>query len=59
MVVICIGFGGSCFGKDLLGLIYLCEVYHLQGEANYWKQVLFDNIFMNIYNFANDVRRCC
>jgi UDPglucose 6-dehydrogenase len=35
-----VGFGGSCFGKDLLGLIYLCESFHLTEAAEYWRQVL-------------------
>eukprot|EP01130_Rhizamoeba_saxonica_P015539 TRINITY_DN7005_c0_g1_i1.p1 TRINITY_DN7005_c0_g1~~TRINITY_DN7005_c0_g1_i1.p1 ORF type:complete len:490 (-),score=128.41 TRINITY_DN7005_c0_g1_i1:30-1457(-) len=37
------GFGGSCFGKDLRGLIYLCETYHLNEIADYWRQVLLMN----------------
>ena len=35
-----IGFGGSCFKKDLLSLIYLCEFYQLSGPAAYWQGVL-------------------
>merc|ERR1711907_14110 len=35
-----IGFGGSCFGKDLLGLIYLCRAFELHEVAEYWSQVL-------------------
>lgn len=35
-----IGFGGSCFGKDLLGLIYLCRSFELHEVADYWTQVL-------------------
>jgi UDPglucose 6-dehydrogenase len=38
-----VGFGGSCFAKDLLGLIYLCETYQLGEVANYWRQVLVMN----------------
>jgi UDPglucose 6-dehydrogenase len=34
-----VGFGGSCFGKDMLGLIYLCESFNLQEVADYWRQV--------------------
>jgi UDPglucose 6-dehydrogenase len=49
-----VGFGGSCFGKDLLGLIYLCEVYHLQEEANYWKQVLLMNNHQK-FRFAKNI----
>ena len=34
-----VGFGGSCFGKDLQGLVYLCESYNLKEVAEYWRQV--------------------
>ena len=34
------GFGGSCFQKDILNLIYLCEFYNLNEVANYWQGVL-------------------
>tara|TARA_B100000886_G_scaffold95631_2_gene63398 strand:+ start:13985 stop:15409 length:1425 start_codon:yes stop_codon:yes gene_type:complete len=34
------GFGGSCFQKDILNLIYLCEFYKLENVANYWQSVL-------------------
>lgn len=40
-----IGFGGSCFSKDLRGLIYLCECYSLGVIADYWRQVLRINEF--------------
>jgi len=35
-----VGFGGSCFGKDLAGLVYLCESCGLPEVAEYWRQVL-------------------
>ena len=35
-----IGFGGSCFQKDLLNLVYMCECLNLPHVANYWQQVL-------------------
>jgi len=38
-----VGFGGSCFAKDLQGLIYLCESMQLHPVAEYWKQVLIIN----------------
>jgi len=38
-----VGFGGSCFRKDLLSLVYLCESYGLQTVADYWKQVVCIN----------------
>ena len=34
------GFGGSCFQKDILNLVYLCGHYGLQEVANYWQQVV-------------------
>ncbi len=38
------GFGGSCFKKDLLSLIYLCRSYGLDVEAEYWEMVLKINV---------------
>ena len=38
-----IGFGGSCFKKDILNLVYLCESYGLQEPADYWRQVVAMN----------------
>jgi len=35
-----VGFGGSCFKKDLLSLVYLCEFYGLTEPAAYWQSVL-------------------
>ena len=37
------GFGGSCFQKDLLNIVYLCRYYGLEEPANYWEQVIFLN----------------
>ena len=37
------GFGGSCFKKDILNLVYLCRYYGLNEVANYWEQVMFMN----------------
>ena len=34
------GFGGSCFQKDILNLVYLCEHYGLKEEAAYWQSVI-------------------
>ena len=34
------GFGGSCFQKDILNLVYLCNFYKLEEVANYWQSVL-------------------
>jgi len=35
-----IGFGGSCFKKDILNLVYLCEHYGLPEVATYWESVV-------------------
>jgi UDPglucose 6-dehydrogenase len=35
-----VGFGGSCFQKDILNLVYLCEHFGLQEVAAYWDQVI-------------------
>ena len=34
------GFGGSCFQKDILNLVYLCRYYGLEDVASYWDQVV-------------------
>jgi len=38
-----VGFGGSCFQKDILNLVYLCESYGLDECAQYWNQVIAMN----------------
>lgn len=38
-----IGFGGSCFQKDILNLVYLCEHFGLPEVAAYWEQVVTMN----------------
>lgn len=38
-----IGFGGSCFQKDILNLVYLCETYGLKECADYWNHVIIMN----------------
>ena len=35
-----VGFGGSCFQKDILNLVYLCQTYGLDEVAAYWLQVI-------------------
>lgn len=35
-----VGFGGSCFQKDILNLVYICECLNLPEVANYWQQVI-------------------
>jgi UDPglucose 6-dehydrogenase len=38
-----VGFGGSCFQKDILNLVYLSESLHLPEVAEYWRQVVAMN----------------
>jgi UDPglucose 6-dehydrogenase len=38
-----VGFGGSCFQKDILNLVYLCEHYGLREPAEYWRHVITIN----------------
>ena len=34
------GFGGSCFKKDILNLVYIYDYYGLHNEAKYWEKVV-------------------
>ncbi len=47
-----VGFGGSCFKKDILNLVYLCDHYGLGEVARYWEQV----VLMNEYQEDRFVR---
>ncbi len=38
-----VGFGGSCFKKDILNLVYICKSYGLDEVADYWHQVYHIN----------------
>ncbi|KAL8277983.1 hypothetical protein RQP46_009615 [Phenoliferia psychrophenolica] len=38
-----VGFGGSCFQKDILNLVYLSESLHLPEVADYWRQITIMN----------------
>ena len=35
-----VGFGGSCFKKDILNLVYLCETFGLNEVAAYWESIV-------------------
>lgn len=48
-----VGFGGSCFQKDILNLVYLSESLHLPEVALYWKQV----VDMNEYQKTRFTKR--
>jgi UDPglucose 6-dehydrogenase len=58
-----VGFGGSCFKKDILNLVYICRSYQLHEVADYWEQVIRINdhqterfakqIIKSLYNTVN------
>ena len=48
-----VGFGGSCFRKDILSLVYLAESLHLSEAADYWKSV----VTMNEYQKCRFTKR--
>ena len=57
-----VGFGGSCFQKDILNLVYLCKYYGLDEVAEYWYQVVKINDYQKerfaqkiIDNFGGDL----
>lgn len=55
-----VGFGGSCFQKDILNLVYIAKTYGLNEVADYWEQVIImnnhqktrfaENIVSKLYN---------
>ena len=59
-----IGFGGSCFQKDILNLVYLCEHFGLPEVAQYWESILnindwqkkrfADQVVDSFFNTIND-----
>ena len=51
-----IGFGGSCFQKDILNLVYIARSYGLQEVADYWEQVIVMNDHQK-RRFANNIIR--
>jgi len=42
-----VGFGGSCFKKDILNLVYLCETFGLYEVADYWESIVKINEYQN------------
>ncbi|MEN5088372.1 nucleotide sugar dehydrogenase [Sphingobacterium faecium] len=58
-----VGFGGSCFQKDILNLVYIARTYNLTAVADYWEQVILLNdhqkdrfaqkIIQTMYNTVN------
>jgi len=59
-----VGFGGSCFQKDILNLVYICESLGLKEVAAYWEQVIIMNdyqkkrfsmrVVKSLFNTVND-----
>ncbi len=48
-----IGFGGSCFKKDILNLVYLCHYYGLREVASYWENIIKINQYQQDRFIAN------
>ena len=51
-----VGFGGSCFQKDILNLVYLCQQYGLDEVADYWKGVITINDYQK-NRFATRIQK--
>ena len=51
-----IGFGGSCFKKDILNLVYLCRSYGLDEVADYWEKVVRINEYQQDRFILNMLR---
>jgi len=51
-----VGFGGSCFQKDILNLVYLCKQYGLDEVADYWQGVISINDYQK-NRFANRIQQ--
>ncbi|MDD4672213.1 MAG: UDP-glucose 6-dehydrogenase [Bacteroidales bacterium] len=49
-----VGFGGSCFQKDILNLVYICRSLGLQEVADYWEQVIILNNYQK-RRFADSI----
>lgn len=51
-----VGFGGSCFQKDILNLVYIAKSYGLDEVADYWEQVILMNDYQK-RRFADRIIR--
>lgn len=51
-----VGFGGSCFQKDILNLVYIAKSYGLHEVADYWEQVIIMNDYQKTRFAANIVK---
>lgn len=52
-----VGFGGSCFQKDLLNLVYICEKLNLPEVAHYWQKVIDMNEYQKT-RFSQKIIEC-
>ena len=52
-----VGFGGSCFQKDILNLVYIARSYGLTEVADYWEQVISMNDYQKRRFAENIVNR--
>lgn len=52
-----VGYGGSCFQKDILNLVYICETFGLKEVADYWHQVVLMNDYQKKRFSRNMVSR--
>lgn len=52
-----VGFGGSCFQKDILNLVYISECLNLPEVAEYWNQVVSFNNFQR-FRFSQRIVEC-
>jgi UDPglucose 6-dehydrogenase len=63
-----VGFGGSCFRKDILNLVYICRMHHLHEAATYFeniinmnhfqKQRFVDNVIRSMFNTVSGRKIC-
>ncbi len=52
-----VGFGGSCFQKDILNLVYIARSMRLEKVADYWEQILIINNHQR-NRFSNKIIDC-
>lgn len=53
-----IGFGGSCFKKDILNLVYICRQHNLEEVADYWERVVAINYYQHdrfVWNMIHEM----
>jgi UDPglucose 6-dehydrogenase len=63
-----VGFGGSCFRKDIYNLVYICRMYHLPEIATYFENIInlnnyqqqrfVDNVIKSMFNTVAGRKIC-